>query len=72
LSEKYLYIKKNWCKRCYICVEFCPKKVYVIGSDGYPEIEDINKCVECRLCLALCPDYAIISDPEIKKELEAR
>lgn len=70
-DKKYLYIKRNWCKRCNICIEFCPKKVFTIGEDGYPEI-DIDKCIECRLCVVLCPEFAIVTDPETKEKLKDR
>ncbi len=69
--KKYLSIKKNWCKQCNICIEFCPRKVFKLGEDGYPEI-DIEKCNECKLCIYLCPEFAIITTPEIEEELKER
>ena len=71
-KEKYLYVKKNWCERCGICIEFCPKKIIKMGEDGYPEINELDKCVECKLCVVLCPDFAIIRDPEKKEMLKER
>ena len=71
-KDTYLYIKKNWCKRCDICIEFCPKNVYKKGEDGYPKIGDIKKCTQCRICVAICPEFAIITDPKVRKNLEGR
>lgn len=53
-----LNVKKELCKGCSICVEFCPKDVLVI-EDGKVKIKDIEKCIECGLCELRCPDYAI-------------
>lgn len=69
---KYLYIKKNWCKQCMFCVEFCPRDVIEVGEDGYPRIVDITKCRECTLCISLCPEFAIITEPEVTEQLEVR
>ena len=71
-KEKYLHIKKGWCKRCGICIEFCPKGVYKKGRDGYPIIDDIEKCVECQICAAMCPDLAIITEEKTVKALRDR
>lgn len=53
-----LKVKKEWCKGCSICVEFCPKKVLAI-KDEKVEITDIEKCIKCGLCELRCPDFAI-------------
>lgn len=71
-SKPYLFIKNNWCKKCHICVEFCPKAVFKVAKDGYPEIVALDKCIECKMCISLCPDFAIFSTPDQKKEFEDR
>jgi len=71
-KEKYLEVKANWCKRCYFCVEFCPKGVFKIAKNGLPEPVELDKCTECRLCISLCPDFAIFTNPQTKKEFEGR
>jgi len=50
---------RDRCKRCGLCMELCPSKVYTATSEGYPEITRIEKCTNCRLCELWCPDYAI-------------
>jgi len=57
-KDKKLIVKKELCKGCSICVEFCPKKVLIMNGDTV-EIDDIEKCIKCGLCELRCPDYAI-------------
>lgn len=47
------------CKRCGICMELCPRKVYTRTNDGYPNPTNIEKCNACQFCELWCPDYAI-------------
>jgi len=46
----------DWCKRCNICVEICPKASLVLTHDAIIEAED---CIRCGLCERYCPDLAI-------------
>ncbi len=55
-------IYKNWCKRCGICIAFCPKKAFEIDQDGYPVLKDNQSCNGCGLCELRCPDFAIVVD----------
>jgi 2-oxoglutarate ferredoxin oxidoreductase subunit delta len=58
-------INQDWCKSCYICVEMCPKKVYVksdkVSRKGTRpvEISNLAECTGCMRCELLCPDLAI-------------
>lgn len=63
-------IYKGWCKKCGICVAFCPRDVLDIGEDGYPLVKDPERCTECDLCEMMCPDFAIVvsKDEEEQKE----
>ena len=58
-------INHRWCKRCYICAEFCPKSVYVkaetVSEDGTlpVEVKNLGACNGGMQCELLCPDLAI-------------
>lgn len=54
-----IHIYTEWCKKCGICIAFCPKGVFTTGKDGMPVISYPEKCINCGLCARLCPDFAI-------------
>ncbi|MDI6812338.1 MAG: 4Fe-4S binding protein, partial [Desulfitobacteriaceae bacterium] len=53
-----IIVNQDWCKKCGICVAFCPKKV--LGSDelGRVVIVEPEQCIACKICERLCPDFA--------------
>jgi 2-oxoglutarate ferredoxin oxidoreductase subunit delta len=57
-ATKKLYIIKEWCKGCGICVEFCPKEVLEL-KEGKVHLIDEERCIKCGICEMYCPDYAI-------------
>jgi len=52
-------VNKSRCKRCGICIEFCPVKLFDQEIDGAPIPGRIEKCTGCMLCELRCPDFAI-------------
>jgi len=51
-------IKKEWCKGCEICVDYCP--THVLAMKGlYAEVVNLAACTGCGLCEIRCPDFAI-------------
>lgn len=52
-------IKTEWCKRCGLCFEFCPKKVFDKDSLGSPFVAREQDCIACSMCDYRCPDFAI-------------
>lgn len=48
-----------WCKRCGICVAFCPTGALEPDEWDYPHVAAPEKCTVCHLCEKLCPDFAI-------------
>lgn len=61
-------VKREWCKSCEICVEFCPTNVLAMRN-GYPETVNLGACTGCMLCEIRCPDFAItVKDNRPKKE----
>ncbi len=60
-----IYINKDFCKGCVLCVKFCPKNVLKMSDEinkkGYylVKIENSSNCVVCGMCELICPDQAI-------------
>ena len=54
-----VFIYHEWCKRCGICVAFCPTKCLSRKPNGSPFVAFPEKCVHCETCDRLCPDFAI-------------
>jgi len=52
-------INTQWCKRCAICIDMCPKDVLAPDEKGYPEVVNEVACSQCKLCELYCPDLAI-------------
>jgi len=52
-------INEKWCKKCGICIAFCPQGVFVPDDFGMPIIKYPGKCVKCMLCVVRCPDLAV-------------
>jgi len=54
-----------WCKRCGICIAFCPKTVFDTAPGGGPVAARPGECIRCHMCELRCPDFAVsISDDE--------
>lgn len=66
-----VYINKDKCKGCELCVYQCPKKILELSKDinhlgyNYSNVTDTSKCIGCQFCLKICPDVCI----EIVKEI---
>lgn len=52
-------IYRGWCKKCGICIAFCPRQVLDSSEAGYPVIKNPDRCTGCKLCADRCPDFAI-------------
>lgn len=61
---KKLFIQRQWCKGCRVCVVFCPKGVLDVDADGKVYAKNLENCVQCGLCELRCPDLAI----EVREE----
>lgn len=57
-----------WCKKCGICVAFCPKNVLEAGPDGHPVAARPEDCIRCHLCELRCPDFAVSVADEAGEE----
>lgn len=58
-------IDKDKCKACFLCVEFCPKKIIKAGlklnKKGVLSVEfdGSGECSGCGICAMMCPDCCI-------------
>jgi len=68
-KEKHkIEVYKSWCKKCGICVAFCPAGVLAQDDSGAPYAKEPDKCTGCQLCALRCPDFAINVTTPTKKE----
>jgi len=63
-TKNRVQIYKGWCKKCGICVAFCPPEVLDTGPDGYPFVSKPDQCTGCGWCEIRCPDFAIVVDKD--------
>lgn len=61
MPEKAISIEINqkWCKKCGICVAFCPTNVLEEDPINGIIVKDFSACISCMLCELRCPDFAI-------------
>ena len=58
-------VRTDFCKGCYLCMEYCPKNVFRISEksniQGYHAVEPVKQedCTGCMSCTLVCPDVAI-------------
>ncbi|AFM41251.1 hypothetical protein Desaci_2296 [Desulfosporosinus acidiphilus SJ4] len=52
-------ISQDWCKKCGICIVFCPKNVLESDEFSRVVVAKPDQCIACKICEKLCPDYAI-------------
>ena len=63
-----VHIFEAWCKRCGICVAFCPTGALTSDKDGLPVLTYPEKCTLCGMCELRCPDFAVTVKAREKKE----
>lgn len=65
-----VYIDKELCKSCKICVHICPKNVYGIthrvNKKGYNYVEAVREddCIGCKKFELSCPDFVLYIEKE--------
>ncbi len=63
-----IFIVKEFCKSCGICINFCPTQTLGLGEDLKVEVLRPDNCIGCLVCELLCPDFAISVEKGKKKE----
>ncbi|GHV55414.1 hypothetical protein FACS1894206_09770 [Deltaproteobacteria bacterium] len=58
-NEKKIFIQRQWCKGCRVCVTFCPKEVLALDGEDKVHVKNPDNCIYCGLCELRCPDLAI-------------
>jgi 2-oxoglutarate ferredoxin oxidoreductase subunit delta len=56
-------VYEAWCKKCGICVAFCPAGALREHETTQQVVGTAAKCIGCRQCEWRCPDFAIIIKP---------
>lgn len=56
---KKITVNPTWCKRCGICADSCPQKVFDWEKDQLPQPTRTEQCTTCKICEIKCPDFAI-------------
>lgn len=60
-----IVIDAAFCKGCYFCIEFCPKKVIRVSTQlnakgyAFAECDTEKNCTGCATCALVCPEAAI-------------
>jgi len=70
VPQGVVYVVRNRCKGCKICVVFCPQEVLQLSEEinekgyHYPEISagKDDACVHCEFCALICPEFAIYTE----------
>jgi len=72
-----VHIKRDWCKGCGFCVQYCPVDVLALSKDynakGYhpPFPKNQQDCTDCRFCEIICPEFAIHVTTKVDEEEHA-
>ena len=59
-------IRKSWCRRCGICVAFCPTEILAQDNSGVLYVKAPDRCTGCQLCQLRCLDFAVSPKKEEK------
>ena len=61
-------VYEAWCKKCGICVAFCPAGALSEHEKTQQVLTNAAKCTGCHQCEWRCPDFAIVIKPAATKQ----
>ena|ERR1039457_4446173 len=64
-------VYEAWCKKCGICVAFCPAGALREHETTQQVLSTAAKCTGCRQCEWRCPDFAIVIKPAAAKQADS-
>ena len=69
LKTLKIFLHKDKCSKCGLCIEQCPHKSLEADKDGYPNLDSKN-CENCYRCIHHCSNVALsLSKRRTPKEL---
>lgn len=61
-KDKKIFIKRNECIKCSICVNVCPAKIFIERNNDIEVNKDNFKyCIDCGDCISVCSRDAIVN-----------
>ena len=60
LNTPEIYIKKDTCTGCGLCVKVCPVRIYKIKDKKSVAARSLDECCLCGQCLSACPKKSIV------------
>lgn len=69
-----MFINKDLCKGCGLCITTCPQKVLnlsqTVNNSGnlFAQVDDLDQCTRCTLCAIMCPEAAITVQAKKKEQ----
>jgi ferredoxin len=55
-------INQSTCKKCHLCLEVCPNKIYIKNSSNEisTRLDRIQLCIKCGQCMAICSTQSVV------------
>ncbi len=76
MAKGWVFIEKDRCKGCNLCVDACPQHVLALSTDrfnvkGYRPVHlaQPEGCTGCAVCAIICPDvvFTVYREMPVKK-----
>ena len=58
ILKRKIYLLKNQCIKCSLCIKNCPYHCFTQNTDFYPQF-NIKNCENCYRCIHRCPETAL-------------